>query len=112
MPPDRQAPLLAGVAEPIPAQPEGRTMRDEALDRLAKRRAVWCYHAQSRARIIIRQHGYVTADILRHEYPVPADIDARVLGAVLNPRNFRPLGPTQTKRPGSHYRPIQMWGEK
>ena len=92
--------------------PLGLLLRDEALDRLAETRGLWVSAATAEAHYLIRRDGYVTADTLRYECPVPAKVDARVVGAVLNPRNFRSLSRTKTKRPGSHYRPIEMWGEK
>ena len=103
---------VATLAEPRAPRRGAAEGRDEALDCLAKTRAAYVREALAWAHTLIVWERYVTADTLRAHCPVPEGIDPRVVGAILNPRNFRSLGRTKTKRAGSHDRPIEMWGEK
>ena len=90
--------------------PEGRAARDEALDRLERRRKDYVINARGVANWLIGQEGQVTVDRLRELYPPPADFDARVLGAVLAGKQFKKIGNTHTTRKTSHHRPIGIFG--
>ena len=87
----------------------GLTDRDEAFDLLERTRADWIARALIEARVLIARDGYVTTDSLRDVCQVPEGVDARVVGAVLNRRNFLDAGPTKTSRRTSHGRPISKW---
>ena len=87
----------------------GLDLRDEAFDRLERTRAEWIARALTEARALIARDGYVTTDSLRDVCQVPEGVDARVVGAVLNRRNFLDAGPTKTSRRTSHGRPISKW---
>ena len=87
----------------------GLKLRDEAFDLLERTRAEWIARALTEARVLIARDGYVTTDSLRDVCPVPEGVDARVVGAVLNKRNFLDAGPTKTSRRTSHGRPISKW---
>ena len=88
---------------------EGLRQRDAALDTLEDTRARWVAAALVIAERLARVNGTVTADSLRAAFPVPADYDARVVGAVLRNRRFVRVGYRATSRATSHARPIAVF---
>ena len=91
---------------------DGAALRDQALDLLERTRAAYIAEALEWAHGSVDGNGDVTADDIHEVYPVPAGIDPRVLGAVLNPRHFKLLGYQQSRRRVNHARRIAVWGKK
>lgn len=65
-----------------------------------------------KARVICELFGQVTVDELRKQTSLPAGTDARIYGAVLARKEFKPIGFTTTKRKSSHGRPIRVFALK
>lgn len=94
---------------PLPSGPE---LRDATLEMFEFYRAGYVRVARTWAEHILGQRGEVSADDIHEAYPVPQDIDPRVMGAVLNKRRFRFLRYQQSRRRENHGRVIAVWGRK
>lgn len=84
--------LLSGI-DPIPRERErrelsGEELRDRALDLLESRRANYVIRARAAAADIYARTGGqpISVDDIRAECPPPAEIDGRVMGSILRPR--------------------------
>lgn len=65
--------------------------------------------ARAIAREIAVQKGSVTIDDVRLRLPPPESVDARVMGAVLAPREFTCIGYEKSSRRECHNRPIGIF---
>ena len=81
-------------------------LKDEALDALEVARAGWITKARSWAVAYCRMHGSVTTDDLHAYCPPPADIDPRIMGAIMRQPQFRVDGYMNSKRRECHGRLI------
>ena len=72
-------------------------------------RADWLKAARSVARDIAAEQGSVTIDDVRAACPPPADVDPRVMGAVMRKPNFVPVGYQKSSRATCHNRPIAVF---
>ena len=93
----------------------GRYARDAAIAQLSSSisRQVWIGHAYNVAYSHALKYGTVTSDDVRKLCPIPIRFDARILGAVFNPRRsgfrLKSVGFTHTKRREGHARIIRIW---
>lgn len=95
----------------------GRILRDEGVlqTESTEFRATW----RRRAYLVALQLAHdspentVTTDDLEVVFPVPADWDRRILGAVFNPRRddfaFERIGRKQSAQAQCHGREISIW---
>ena len=91
---------------------DGTALRDQALDALERTRGEYIAWAIVVAHNVIAEQGFVTADDIHEHCPPPADIDPRVIGAVLCPRNFFYVGTVTSRRAINHGRTIGVWRKK
>ena len=87
----------------------GRAGRDAALGLLERTRADWLVKARYCAFWRAWASGFVTADDIHRECPIPEGVDPRVMGAVFKSHGFVPDGYVPTKRPEAHARPIRRF---
>jgi hypothetical protein len=72
-------------------------------------RLEWLANARAAARRIAREKGTVTIDEVRECCPPPADADPRVMGAVMQPREFVLIKFVESRRKACHGRPIGLF---
>ncbi|HEX2761795.1 MAG TPA: hypothetical protein VHM27_14820, partial [Rhizomicrobium sp.] len=58
----------------------------------------WLANARAAARRIAREKGTVTIDEVRECCPPPAGVDPRVMGAVMQPREFQMIKFVESRR--------------
>lgn len=86
-----------------------RADRDGVLDGFEISRAEYLAAARAHADDLARERVRVTINDVRERCPVPADIDPRVLGAVLRAPRWRAVGFVQSGRRTCHGRPIRIF---
>ena len=69
----------------------------------------WLAQARAVARRIARENGTVTIDQVREFCPPPAGVDPRVMGAVMQPREFQMIRLTESRRKACHGRHIGVF---
>ena len=106
---------LDGFGPPAAANPgcgaktQGQRLRDDALDKLAAKRAAWLVQARVAARLVANARGWVCSDDVHRACPVPEGVNPVVMGTVFMASEWEPDGVVQTKRPVAHARPIRKW---
>lgn len=84
--------------------------RDEALDILEKARHKYIETARSVARMLHHTSGEpITVDDIRSVCPPPAEIDGRVMGAILREPEWVRIGYLNSARKTCHGRPISAF---
>ena len=84
--------------------------KDEALDALEQARWEYLIEARAAADRLWKSRGdktFITINDVREECPPPPDIDPKVMGAVFNTKNWKPIGFMLSKR--AHGRAIRVW---
>ena len=69
----------------------------------------WLASARAAARRIAREKGTVTIAEVRECCPPPADVDPRVMGAVMQPREFQLIKFVESRRKACHGRHIGLF---
>lgn len=69
----------------------------------------WLANARAAARRIAREKGTVTIDEVRECCPPPAGVDPRVMGAVMQPREFQMIKFVESRRKACHGRHIGLF---
>lgn len=72
-------------------------------------RASFLERARAAARRIALVQGELTVDDIRKVCPPPADVDPRVMGAVLKSSEFEAIGYRRSERRINHGRPIAIF---
>jgi hypothetical protein len=72
-------------------------------------RMEWLAKARAVARRIAREKGTVTIDEVREICPPPADADPRVMGAVMQSRDFEMIRLVESRRKACHGRYIGLF---
>ena len=84
-------------------------MLQEQAAHFENHRMEWLAQARAVARRIARQNGTVTIDQVREFCPPPAGVDPRVMGAVMQPREFQMIRLTESRRKACHGRHIGVF---
>ena len=69
----------------------------------------WLTQARAAARRIARENGTVTIDEVREFCPPPEGVDPRVMGAVMQPREFQMVKLVESRRKACHGRHIGVF---
>lgn len=69
----------------------------------------WLANARAAARRIAREKGTVTIDEVRECCPPPVGVDPRVMGAVMQPREFQMIKFVESRRKACHGRHIGLF---
>lgn len=69
----------------------------------------WLAAARAAARRIAREKGTVTIDEVRECCPPPSGVDPRVMGAVMQPREFQMIKFVESRRKACHGRHIGLF---
>lgn len=78
-------------------------------DHLETGKMQWLASARAAARRIAREKGAVTIDDVRECCPPPAGVDPRVMGAVMQPREFQMIKFVESRRKACHGRHIGLF---
>ena len=89
----------------------GRAARDSALSAFEGRpfAGEWIREARQVAAAICRRKGWVIADDIWQECPLPEGLHENTKGAVLRAPMFTPIGFTQSRHETGHARAIRIW---
>lgn len=71
--------------------------------------ADWLARARAHARRIAQKNGYVTIDEVREFCPPPDGVDPRVMGAVMQAREFEMVKLVESRRKACHGRHIGLF---
>lgn len=92
---------------------DGVQEKEQQLDRLRKRRAVFVRRGQRALLQRLLDRGTATADDIRESVQLPVGIDPVCFGAVPTPLAragiIQRSGYAQSTRPNAHARPVSVW---
>jgi len=92
---------------------DGKCRKSEALDALAKRRAVYVRQGRRALLLTLLAGRTATADDVRAAVKLPAEVNPKCLGAVpgtlARAGIIEPAGFQDTTRPEGHARPVTVW---
>lgn len=84
-------------------------LQDHDAPRFETGKMEWLARARAVARRIAREKGTVTIDEVREYCPPPAGVDPRVMGAVMQPREFEMVKLVESRRKACHGRHIGLF---
>jgi hypothetical protein len=83
--------------------------QENAAPRFDTGKMEWLATARDAARRIARENGTVTIDEVREFCPPPDGVDPRVMGAVMQPREFQLIKFVESRRKACHGRHIGLF---